>query len=169
MRTSRGGLFPVVRDLMTPDPLTRSSRTSVEELIGVMCERDVRHVPIVDGGKLVGIVSSKDTGRRGAAARDVMTRRPWTIRPDEKLEVAAAIMAVRKISALLVVDRSNRLLGILTTYDVLDAFARGLRARRKDAGVTHQAAARPERRARSAEAAGKRPARKPSGCSRRPR
>jgi acetoin utilization protein AcuB len=117
----------LVSDLMTPEPLTMSPSTPVAELAAAMGERGIRHIPIVQDGKLVGMVSSRDTFRGGPLATDVMTRQPLTIGPNERIEVAAAMMALRKISALLVVEPDGLLVGILTTYDVLDAFARRLR------------------------------------------
>jgi len=49
-----------VSDVMTPDPVQASGDTSVEELAGMMLEQMVRRIPIMEGGRVVGIVSASD-------------------------------------------------------------------------------------------------------------
>ncbi|MDQ7828465.1 MAG: CBS domain-containing protein [Armatimonadota bacterium] len=49
-----------VADVMTPDPVTAAEDTPVEELAGMMLEHMVRRIPIVAGGRVVGIVSASD-------------------------------------------------------------------------------------------------------------
>jgi CBS domain-containing protein len=123
-----------VEDVMTSDPLVMAPSARIEEAHALMKSRGFRHLPIVEGGKLVGIVSMTDIGRIGSTlpevmARviaDVMTKSPSTIQPAERVEVAAAQMALRKINCLLVVS-GEALVGIVTTYDLLDALARTLR------------------------------------------
>ena len=93
-----------------------------------------RHVPIVEKESLVGIVSLTDIGRLGATVpgilskkiSEVMTKSPITSSPDEPLAVVAAKMATRKINCLLVVE-NGKLVGIVTTYDLLELFAQRLR------------------------------------------
>jgi len=116
-----------VRDLMTPDPVAASPATPIAELGALMREHECRHVPIVDQNRLVGVVSTKDLARAGSIAADVMTRSPIAVAPDTPLGVAAAMIAIRKVGCLLVVENGT-LVGIVTTYDLLDAFARHSRA-----------------------------------------
>ncbi len=119
---------------MTPDPITIGSGTSVAVAYLMMRERGFRHLPVVDDGKLVGILSVTDIGHAGAKVQSVreqpvsaiMTREPMTIRPDTAVEVAAATMASRKFNCLLVTE-GDSLVGIVTTYDLLDALARRIR------------------------------------------
>jgi acetoin utilization protein AcuB len=123
-----------VEEVMTPDPMTLEPSATVGEAYALMTERGFRHVPIVEGGALVGVISLTDVGHLGAKVpeilaktiRDVMSTKLLTIGPDEQVDLAAAKMASRKINCLLVVQ-ANKLMGIVTTYDLLDALARRLR------------------------------------------
>jgi acetoin utilization protein AcuB len=123
-----------VEDVMTPDPMSLSPSQTVRDAYALMSERGFRHVPITDNGALVGLISLTDVGRLGARVpeilaktlRDVMTTTLITIRPEEAVDVAAAKMATRKINCLPVVVDA-KLVGIVTTYDLLDALARRIR------------------------------------------
>jgi CBS domain-containing protein len=53
----------IARDLMTADPLTVTVETTIAEVWDLMREADVRHVPVVQGDALVGMVSDRDLGR----------------------------------------------------------------------------------------------------------
>jgi len=124
----------IVRDLMTADPVVIEPDSTVRDAWRIMKTRNFRHLPVMEGGKLIGILSNVDVGRLGATSpqilaltiRDAMNTEPVTIGPDEALEVAAAKMAVKKVTYLLVM-KDDELLGIVTTYDLLDALARRLR------------------------------------------
>jgi CBS domain-containing protein len=56
-----------VSDWMTKDPMTVEPHTSVEEALRTMFDRGFRHLPVVDGERVVGIVSMRDLSRAGAA------------------------------------------------------------------------------------------------------
>ena len=123
-----------VEEVMTPDPLTLTPSAMIRDAYALMKERGFRHVPIVEGDALKGIISMTDIGHLGARMpeilsmkiADVMTTKLLTVGPDESVDVAAAKMASRKINCLpIVVD--DKLVGIVTTYDLLDALARRLR------------------------------------------
>ena len=108
----------------------------------------VRHMPVVHGGKLVGVVSERDLlraslshlsgidpGQRRAFLQEVeiarvMSAPPVVIPPDASVREAARVMAERKIGCLPVVEE-GRLLGLITETDVLRCFA-GLPANRRD-------------------------------------
>ncbi|HET6778023.1 MAG TPA: CBS domain-containing protein [Gemmatimonadales bacterium] len=61
----------LVREVMTPDPVTCVPEDEVEDLRQVMIERQVRRIPVVDtDGKLVGIVAQADIAREDGAASD---------------------------------------------------------------------------------------------------
>jgi acetoin utilization protein AcuB len=123
-----------VEEVMTPDPSTIAIGATIGEAHEVMKTHHFRHLPVVEDGKLVGILTMTDIGHLGAAAPEiraklvgeVMTKNPFTIPPDARVEVAAGQMAVRKVHSLLVVT-GGKLVGIVTTYDLLEAFARSLR------------------------------------------
>ena len=123
-----------VKDVMTPDPITLPPTATVGEAYAVMSERGFRHVPIVESGLLLGVISMTDIGHLGAKVpailarplHEVMSTKLMTVTPDESIAIAATTMAGRKINCLLVVD-DNQLAGIVTTYDLLDALAQRIR------------------------------------------
>ena len=113
---------------MTPDPVTVDSTELVVPALSRMREVGSRHLPVVHDGVLVGIVSSKDFSQRGEQVMHIMTPNPHTVRSDSPLDVAASLMAHKRVSCLPVVD-DGKLVGIVTTYDMLDALASWVRNR----------------------------------------
>jgi acetoin utilization protein AcuB len=120
-----------VLDIMTADPMVTTPNATVEEAYTTMKRLGFRHMPVVDKGRLVGIISTTDVGRLGATIPELMARNvahamtpdPLTISPEATIEVAAAQMGLKKINCLPVVSE-GRLVGIVTTYDLLDALVR---------------------------------------------
>src|SRR5207248_664515 len=100
----------VVREVMTADPMTIAPDATIGEAYDTMKSLGFRHLPVVDGARLVGILSTTDVGRLGATVPelmakkvgDVMTPNPRTIGGDERIESAAAQMALHKMNCLLV-------------------------------------------------------------------
>ena len=123
-----------VEEVMTPDPITLAPTALVRDAYAMMKEKGFRHVPIVEGDVLKGVISLTDIGKLGAripevlqmVIGDVMTTALLTVGPNESVDVAAAKMASRKINCLPIVE-NDKLVGIVTTYDLLDALARRLR------------------------------------------
>jgi len=122
-----------VRDIMTPDPRVIEPGATVREAWATMKENGFRHLPVVDAGRLVGVISITDIGRLGATVPAIlertvgqsMTPNPMTMSPDEPIESAAAQMGLHKINCLPIVEGA-KLIGIVTTYDLLDALVRRL-------------------------------------------
>jgi acetoin utilization protein AcuB len=126
-----------VRDWMTQDLVTLSPEASVAEALTLCRERRIRHIPIVEEGRLVGIVSDRDlrdaSPALGDADRastlqeirlgDVMTREVSTADPQDPIENAAQEMYELKIGSLPVVaeEDEEKLLGIVTSSDVMRA------------------------------------------------
>jgi acetoin utilization protein AcuB len=124
----------LVEDSMTREVVTASPQATAGEAIGLCGERRIRHLPIVEDGRLVGIVSDRDLRSalpaigdpaRAAALEevlvsDVMTRDVVTARPDDPVEAAANAMRERKIGCLPVV-KGGELVGIITSSDVMEA------------------------------------------------
>ena len=130
----------IARDLMTPDPLTVTSQASIAEVWDLMREVDVRHVPVVQGGALVGMLSDRDLGRvdlarllkiEGAGAlrqelatpiAEVMTSHVISVEPQTEVGDVIALLLDHKIGALPVVAAGTReVLGIISYVDVLRA------------------------------------------------
>jgi arabinose-5-phosphate isomerase len=124
-----------VESLMhTGDAVPRvAPQTPMNEVIYEMSRKALGVTTVVQGDRLVGIISDGDLRRlleRGSKERrngkdmleltaaDCMTRTPKTIAPDEFAATALSIMEQRKITSLAVVDRDQRLLGIVHLHDL---------------------------------------------------
>jgi CBS domain-containing protein len=126
--------------LMTPDPVSVGPATTVAEVWDLMREMDIRHVPVVERGALVGMVSDRelagldvaavlathgaDALRQALAAPvvRVMSTDVTAIDTDTDLSEAIALFIGRKVGALPVVRSDTReLTGILSYIDVLRA------------------------------------------------
>jgi acetoin utilization protein AcuB len=125
--------------------ITVKPKTTLPEAMKLSAERGVRHLPVVDGAELVGIVSDRDLKRAMASSatslerheltylleklnvEEIMTRPVVTIGPIFPVEEAARLMVKEKISALPVTE-GGRLIGIVTETDVLELFVRAMGA-----------------------------------------
>ena len=122
---------PPVQECMRIDPVTVAADTACEIAMELIHQGDFRHLPIVDNAvRPVGIVSDRDLRRalgQGLEGRthvsEVGTSPPSTTLRGESLARASDRMVHERISAQLVVDEDDMLLGILTITDVLEHLA----------------------------------------------
>ena len=128
-----------VKDVMTAVPITITPDTSVSAARALMQKHCIRHLPILEDGRLVGILSDRDLRTVAPSpatslsvweinylltqltAREVMPRFVMTVAPDCPIAEAVGLMLGHKIGALPVVE-AQRVVGILTQTDVLRAF-----------------------------------------------
>jgi acetoin utilization protein AcuB len=117
-----------VKERMSPDPFTVTPDASVDEALGLMNSHGVRHLPVVEDGGLVGLVT--DTQLRTAwfpslldelIVRDVMSDNPFVIDEDSTVYEAARLLYNHKLTGLLV-QSEGKLTGILTLADILGLF-----------------------------------------------
>ncbi len=113
---------------MVRDVVTIASHAGIREALTVMKSHSVRHLPVVDGGRLVGLVTLGDLKQAILASmieqllvRDVMVRDPYTTTKDTPLEKAAQLIYEQRIGCLPVVEEGS-VVGILTVNDILKAF-----------------------------------------------
>jgi len=116
----------LVGNLMNKNPVTVEPTESLAEAEAKMHGGNFRHLPIVQGGKLIGMLSDHDIRQHHGHLKDTrvtgaMTDDPITVTADMAIEDAVEIMLERKISALPVLDE-GKLAGIITTTDMLEAF-----------------------------------------------
>lgn len=127
----------LVSDIMTPNPVTISPRNAIRTAVNLMREGGCHRLPVIDRGRLVGIITDRDLRRAANSPFIVreqwydnfildhievgscMTPDPWTIGPDAPIAEAARLMRNHKISGLPVVD-AGQLVGIVTGTDLLD-------------------------------------------------
>ncbi len=112
---------------MTPNPVTITPDESIDDAFQTLLKKRFRQAPVVEGGKLVGIVTDRDLRMAifqsyvGSSlnVRDVMRFDPVTISADAEVEKAARIICEKKFNALPVVSGTGGLVGIVTTTDIL--------------------------------------------------
>jgi len=119
---------------MTRNPKTVSPDDPLSFAAGILREGRFHHLPVVEGGRLVGILS--DTDLRNASfgefpteggpagelkVRGAMRTEVWSVTPDDSVEDALLILAREKFGALPVLS-GDRLVGIITRADLLNAF-----------------------------------------------
>lgn len=117
-----------VQDVMTRDPRCVTPETSAREAAQVMKDEDVGIVPVVEGERLVGVVTDRDLALRvvadgrdsSATVRDVMSSgRIATCRPDEDLDRVMETMAKEQVRRIPIVDERGSLVGIVAQADVV--------------------------------------------------
>ena len=130
----------LVKDRMTPNPVTITPDTSFPDAFRIIHEKRIRHLPVVDKkGKLIGIVAQTDLLHASPSAatslsvfeinyllanlhiREVMTSPPITVPEDAPLEEAARVMVEKKIGCL-PVTRDGALVGMITETDLFQTF-----------------------------------------------
>jgi acetoin utilization protein AcuB len=130
----------LVREWMTSDVLTVDENTSMMKALHLMKESNIRRLPVMSRGAIVGIISDRDLKEASPSkattldvhelyyllaeikVKEIMTKNPVTIYADETVERAAVIMLEHKVSGLPVLNKQNELIGIITQSDVFRAF-----------------------------------------------
>lgn len=114
-----------VRDAMTREVVTLGPEASVSEAVTICQGERMRHLPIVEDGRLVGLVSDRDLRSVGAnqsaeevQVRDVMVEELETAHPLDTLDHASRRLHDRKIGCLPIVDE-DEVVGIITSSDML--------------------------------------------------
>jgi CBS domain-containing protein len=132
------GIQARVAVAMKCDPATVPPYAPLLEAVGIMVDRDVRHVPVVDSsGRVIGIVTDRDvrtaigdpiealhqelTELEELKVSGVMTTEVITVREDRQLSDVARQFVDERVGAIPVVDANDRLVGIVTYVDVIRA------------------------------------------------
>lgn len=127
-----------VSKIMTKKPEIVKPNDTMEEVRKIFEKRGFHHVPVVQGGKLVGLVSYSDylqlirnvfdnsqeirTNERvlhATVVEDVMTKNVLCLNQNDSAETALRIFKANQFHSLPVVDDQHRLVGIITTYDLM--------------------------------------------------
>jgi CBS domain-containing protein len=115
-----------IQEAMTSAPRTVESSTTVEEAARTMASEDVGSLPIVDGDRLVGVVTDRDLTTRvlaegkdgGTTVGEIASKDVVTIDPQQSLEEAARLMAQHQLRRLPVVEEDGKLVGIVAQADL---------------------------------------------------
>lgn len=130
----------IAEDVMTRQPVSVTERATIGEALGMLSEANVRHLPVVRGGEVVGILSDRDFGNLGLSivndeysydrlraqltqpVSTLMTGGVVTVGRDSDLAEVIELMVEEKLSAVPVVETGTQeLSGILSYVDVLRA------------------------------------------------
>jgi len=132
----------LVRDWMSCKVITVTPETTLPAVEQLMVSKTIRRVPVVDNGRLVGIVTYGDIRNARPSAvsslniwelnylitrikmSEIMTRDPITVSPETTIGEAAQKMLANMISGLPVLDSQGHLVGIITESDIFRLAAR---------------------------------------------
>lgn len=119
--------MPQIRDLMTTSPRSVSKGDSVSDAARVMRDEDAGAVPIVDGDRLVGVLTDRDIAIRLVAegkdpqsttVEQIASQELVTVDPQQDLDEALRLMAQHQVRRLPVVEEDGKLVGIIAQADV---------------------------------------------------
>ena len=111
---------------MSHDVLSVAPSAGLDELSRLLSERDLSSVPVVESGRLVGVVSEADLiGKSGSQVSEIMTSNPLTATEEMSLSDAATLLTERRIKRLPVV-RGEAVVGMISQRDLVRGMAGGV-------------------------------------------
>lgn len=152
----------LVQHWMTRDVVTVEANTPFLEARLLLREKRIRHLPVVERGKLIGVITDRDlkeAAPSGATTldvyelnylllqmkvRDLIKRELVTVKPTNSVEKAALLMHDHKIGCLPVVDEAGSLVGMITETDLLAVMVEILGYKEKGTRIAFQMPDRPE-------------------------
>jgi len=152
----------LVQHWMSRDVVTVEAETPFLEARLILKEKGIRHLPVVDHGKLIGVITDRDlkeaapSGATGLdvyelnylllrmKVRDLIKKEPITIKPTNSVEKAALLMHDHKIGCLPVVEESGNLIGVITETDLLGVMVEILGYKEKGTRIAFQVPDTPE-------------------------
>lgn len=123
--------IPTVQKYMSTSPLTIRPDLTLSAADKLMHDHGIRHLPVLDGGRLMGLLSQrdirlvetlKDVDPKVVKAEEAMSQDIYEITPDTPLDEVASSMASHKYGSAIVVQ-NGKVVGIFTTVDALKALS----------------------------------------------
>lgn len=126
----------LVRNWMSKKVVTIEGKDSMQQAISLMKEHNIRMLPVLKRGKLIGVVSDGDLKKASASdatmldvhemlyliskikVRDIMAKDPLTVSPDCTVEETAELLMEHKVSGVPVVEEGGRVVGVITRDDL---------------------------------------------------
>jgi acetoin utilization protein AcuB len=126
----------LVENWMNPKVITVDVNDSMLDATKILKEKQIRHLPVLKGGKLVGIITDRDLKRASASdattlaahellyiianikVGEIMTKNPVTVPYNYTVEEAAEILMTHRISGMPVVDKEGKVVGTITQTDI---------------------------------------------------
>ncbi|MGZ3786752.1 MAG: CBS domain-containing protein [Bdellovibrio sp.] len=137
--------IPLIEKYMTTSPHTIGSDQTLRKAEEFMREYRIRHLPVLEGGKLIGILSDrdvklveslKDVDPNEVTVAEACSQEIYKVSPKAPLNEVCAEMAMHKYGSVLIVD-NHKLVGIFTWVDALHAFNELLASRLKYNNTNH--------------------------------
>lgn len=126
--------MPLIQKVMTTMPHTVGADIPLKSAKAMMSEYHIRHLPVLEGGKLVGILTERDihlaSSFQGAAEMkvdNVMMPMTYTVRPETPLNTVVTEMAEHKYGSAVVQQENGKVVGIFTAVDGLRVLSDVLR------------------------------------------
>ena len=128
---------PTIREYMSASPLTIGARRPLAAAESLMREHGIRHLPVLEGGHVVGLVSERDlllvesmpqVNPTVVRVEEAMTQSVFQVSPADALEGVVESMIERKLGSAVVLE-DGEVAGVFTTIDALRALRDLLRAR----------------------------------------
>jgi acetoin utilization protein AcuB len=129
--------IPNIQKYMTTTPHTIGNDQTIAKASAVMSEHRIRHLPVLRGGQLLGVLSDRDV-KLIESFRDVdattttvdeaMTEQPYTVGPETPLDEVVRTMAEKKLGSAVIVQ-NHKVVGIFTTVDACQALSELLQTR----------------------------------------
>lgn len=123
----KGGFMkqmPTISKYMTPMPHTVGKDIPISKALEIIREYRIRHLPVQDGGVLVGVVTDRDVklaasfgGTSDLKCEDVMTSDPFTVKPETEVSKVAEEMAEHKYGCAIIQQSNGKVVGIFTATD----------------------------------------------------
>ena len=121
-----------ISEYMSAEPISIQQEAELSEALTLMTQHGFRHLPVLDGNTLVGLVSERDLTLietllpkewETIAVAEAMTPNPYAVAPSTPVSEVARVMAEAKIGSAVVVDEAGAVKGIFTTNDALRTLA----------------------------------------------
>lgn len=129
------GIKLKVEEFTTVNPITVGPEDSLDKVKTIMMEKDIRHLPVLDKGNPVGIISHRDVNLTHRlelnftlSAKDIMTANPYTASSEASLDDVVFEMSKYKMGSAIILDENNNVYGIFTSTDALNALIEVIRA-----------------------------------------
>lgn len=138
--------LPQIKAVMTPFPYSIDHSASLDEVGEQMRKHNIRHLPVMQDGQLIGIISDRDLainaklgpGRQSLSANDICLHGVYVVDLKESLDNVLIRMAKQQIDCTLV-TKKGKLVGLFTVTDVCRTFAQHLRDQFLPGGGDHAA------------------------------
>lgn len=131
--------IPNIQRYMTTTPLTVNSEQTLMFAKQIMLDNNIRHLPVLNGGTIVGVISErdinfiqnfKDMNIEVEKVKAAMTESPCVVEASSHLDEVCSMMASDKIGSVLIQD-NKKLVGIFTWIDALKAMSELMHTRLK--------------------------------------